>query len=205
MKRSSHVNSKIKLGIPNKNAKTITVKGNDYTLPTLTLYHRKFMKEVSDSDSIYKTVVPVIKKIMKIKDEDNLSAEIFEFLVIKLFEHNNIMNKLAIVGNEKFHLDDLTLNGQFEFVVGGVEYKFREPNIGEVFESYISGLNFIHGDPNIDFGDMGVEFFSIARRVFSTVKIVGDLGGVMVGIDSIFDAFVNKEVFDKIGVGNVPR
>lgn len=193
------MNSKIKLGIPNKNAKTVEVGGQQYTIPTLTLYHRKYLIDYEVAENVYDMVVPVIRQVLKLRDDQLLDTDVFEYLVVKLFEHNNLLNKTALIEGEMFSIENMELCGQTEFNINGVEYRFNKPDMKNNYSSYLDGLNELHIGDKIDFSSLGVEYFRMAFAVFSTIKIVGNLGNEIRGLNQILDNFTNKNLVKELG------
>lgn len=191
--------SKIKLDIPNINAKNIVIDDIEYTIPTITLYHRRFFGDPNSikEDGTYDIVVPVLKKILKL-GEDNIPSYIMERLIIELLCHNKILNRLATINDEKFNINDIELENKNEFYYNGETYKFRYPEIGELFESNIDGMNKLQMDSEYDFGEMEPIFYQFGFKLFSTVKIKGSNGNIIRGLNNIIDTFINMEELAKI-------
>lgn len=191
--------SKIKFGIPNKNAKVITVDGVDYTIPKITLYHRQFIQDTRKDATVYEIIVPLIKKIVGISADEKINTDLFEYLVIKLLEHNDLLKSVAIIDNEKFNLEYIEMCGQSTFLVDGIEYKFKRPSYEVIYNTFLSGLNDLQIDSEHDFSEMGIPFIKVAHDVFSTIRIIGSEGSELRGLNLILDNFVDPDRIALLG------
>lgn len=189
--------SKIRLSLPNTHAKVIEYKGKEYTIPKITLYHRQFLTEDVEGLSNHEIVLPVVEKMIKC-DDISLSED-YEYLTIKLLEHNKALNKMTVIDGEVFLLEDMVLCGKNEFEYDGRKYKFRKPTAYESYDSYLDGMNALYeGEDEIDFNEMPSIFFRYAFMLFGTVKVVGSRGGVLNGLESIIDNFFCEQEFIKL-------
>lgn len=189
--------AKIRLDIPNKNAKEIELNGEVYVIPRLTLYHKKYIPDYTDESQLYEMIYPLIKNIMKVDGE--ITSDVYEYLVIKLLEHNNILKKEIRIDGELFKLEDLYIDCIDTFEYDGIEYKFKRPSVGEEFTTVLDGLNSLQIDSDYDFKEMAPIFFSFAFNLFNTVRLDGEYGGILRGLDTILDNFINHAELSKYG------
>lgn len=176
--------SKIRVPIK-QNAKMVMMGDIEVCIPVLSIYHSKIFSNM-DANNFYEILSPLVERVY-----ENPNRSQFSFILLKIMEHNKIINSVANIDGELFDLSNVVINDTTKFYVDDVEYEFEQimpyDDMGIPLEFLSKKLI---GD-KVDFTARGIsfEFMKVFYDYTKDIRIVGSKGNIIEGLGFIVDAF----------------